>query len=496
MSYVLKRFDGSVAVRMDESYRRLVLLVTTLGAFMSPLDASIVSVALPSIASTFKMGYAEIIWVPVAYLLCLATLLLTFGRLSDIRGRKSFFVLGFLLFTVASGLCGFSQNGAELIIFRGAQGVGAAMFGATSAAIVTEVFPADKRGRALGINTIAVYTGLSMGPTLGGVLVQSLGWRSIFYINVPIGVVVVSVAAAKLKDVVNKRSLVGRFDLLGVTLFTAGLSLVLLALTLVGSVPFTNPLIIGALASGLVLLSAFLIVEFKQGANALLDLSLFRESRLFAAANLSALLNYTAYFAVPYFLSFYLQRLLGYSPAAAGLILITMPVPMALLSPVSGWLSDRFGSRLFASIGMGLIFASLVFLSQLSLDTPLLQIAAVLVTLGIGMGLFSAPNTSSVMGSVEKARLGVASGTLGTMRFIGQSMSLAIMGAVAATVIPPDALSAIFAGIGSAGSVSAAAFLRGESQAFLVGGIISIMGILTSTVRGREKRLAQIDGVS
>lgn len=481
---------------MTDSYRRQVLFVTTLGAFMSPLDASIVSVALPSIAATFGMGYAEVIWIPVAYLLCLATLLLTFGRLSDIRGRKSFFTLGFLLFTIASALCGFAQNGAELILFRGAQGVGAAMFGATSVAIVTEVFPPEKRGRALGINTLAVYTGLSAGPTLGGVIVQSLGWRSIFYINVPIGVVVVYVAATKLRELTKRKNIEGRFDFLGATSFTAGLSLILLGLTLIGTFPISNPFIIGTIVGGLGLLLVFLKIEYSRGKNALLDLNLFRGSKLFAAANLSALLNYTAYFAVPYFLSFYLQRLLGYSPAVAGLVLITMPVPMALLSPVSGWLSDRYGSRVFSSIGMGLIFSSLVFMSQLSLTTSLVEICIALVTIGIGMGLFSAPNTSSVMGSVDRPRLGAAAGTLATMRFVGQSLSLAIMGAVAATVIPPTTLAAIFAGTGSGSSVPATSFLVGQSYAFLVGAAIAVFGTLTSMVRGSEERVAKPSSAS
>jgi MFS family permease len=337
------------------------------------------------------------------------------------------------------------------------------------------------------VNTLAVYTGLSVGPTLGGVLVQSLGWRSIFYVNIPIGIIVIAVAATKLKVTAKAERLDERFDFLGATSFIGGLSLVLLGLTLVGTIPLIDLSIAGAMLGGLGLLTIFLIMELRRGKNALLDLSLFRGNRLFAAANLSALLNYTAYFAVPYFLSFYLQRLTGYSPLTAGLILISMPVPMALLSPISGWLSDRFGSRFFASIGMGLICASLLSLSQLGLNTPLSYVILTLFMMGIGMGLFSAPNTSSVMGSVGRPSLGAASGTLSTMRFMGQSLSLAIMGAVAATVIPPAALSAVFAGSGS-NMVPASAFLRGESRAFLVGAAIALIGILTSTVRGNERR--------
>lgn len=455
---------------------------------MTPLDASIVSVALPSIASTFGMGYTEVIWVPVAYLLTLATLLLTFGRLSDVRGRKRFFTLGFVVFTVASALCGLSQSGGEILVFRAAQGVGAAMIGATSAAIVTEVFPGRMRGRALGVNALAVYTGLSIGPTLGGVLVQAFGWRSIFYINVPIGIAVVAIATMKLKESGKRNLRTEHFDVSGAVSFTCGLALVLLGLTLIGTVPWSNPLLSGALLGGVSLLFIFIFVESRQKEDALLELGMFRKSRLFGAANVSALLNYAAYFAVPYFLSFYLQRLLSYSPAVAGLVLIAMPVPMALLSPVSGWLSDRFGSRFFASFGMSLMCLSLVLLSQLGLNTPLSYVIIALLMLGVGMGLFSAPNTSAVMGSVDARHLGVASGTLSTMRFVGQSLSLAFMGAFAATVIPPDVLSAIFGGIISEKTVSAEAFLRGENIAFSVGAVLAACGVITSMVRGAQRK--------
>ena len=454
---------------------------------MTPLDASIVSVALPSISSTFQMGYAGVIWIPVAYLLSLATLLLTFGKLSDIKGRKLFFTAGFAIFTIASALCGISQNGEMLIIFRGLQGISAAMIGATSTAIVTDVFPPEKRGKALGINVLAVYTGLAVGPTLGGILVQTLGWRSIFYINVPIGIAVSLIAMTKIKESAKHKTN-GHFDILGATTFTTGLALVLLGLTLTGNRSWIDPLTLGPLLGGLCLISLFLAVELRRGEQALLDLDLFRKSRLFAAANFSALLNYTAYFAVPYFLSFYLQTIRNMSPLITGLILIAMPIPMAILSPISGWLSDKIGSRLLASTGMALMCIALIFLSQIALSTPLTYLTATLLLLGIGMGLFSAPNTSSVMGSVDKRHLGIASGTISTMRFVGQSLSLAIMGAVAAAIIPPEVFSAIFGGFSNTGPVPAGAFLNGASLAFLAGAVIAFAGIITSTVRGNKEK--------
>lgn len=197
------------------------------------------------------------------------------------------------------------------------------------------------------------------------------------------------------------------------------------------------------------------------------------------------MLNYTAYFAVPYLLSFYLQTLQGISPLVTGLVLMAMPVPMAILSPISGWLSDRIGSRFLASTEMGLICVALIFISQLTLSTPLPYLTAVLFLLGVGMGIFSAPNTSSVMGSVDRRHLGIASGTISTMRFVGQSLSLAIMGAVAATVIPSQVFSSIFGG-GGASQVSADVFLRGAGLAFLTGAGIAFIGAITSVVRGNK----------
>ena len=467
-------------------YRQEVLLITTIGAFMAPLDASIVSVALPSIASTFNIGYEGIIWVPVAYLLSLATLLLAFGKLSDIKGRKKLFTAGFALFTAASALCGISQSGEQLIIFRIIQGISAAMIGATSAAIVTDVFPPEKRGKALGINVLAVYTGLAVGPTLGGVLVQSFGWQSIFYVNVPIGILVSYIAATRLKESATNRKSKQNLDLLGVATFTVALSLILVGLTLTGSASWADPAVYAPLLSGAAVLTVFLAIELKRGENALLDLDLFRKNRAFAAGNFSALLTYTAYFAVPYFLSFFLQALKDLTPLITGLVLVALPLPMAFLS-FSGWVSDKIGYRLLTTGGLATMAIALLLLSQLTLTTPLPYIVAALAMLGTGMGIFSAPNTSSVMGSVDKQHLGVASGTISTMRFVGQSLSLAIMGAVAATLIPPQVFAAIFGGVTGEGAVVADAFLKGANLAFLAGASIAFIGVVTSFLRGKSK---------
>ncbi len=467
------------------SYKWIVLLITTVGSFMTPLDSSIVSIALPSIASNLHVDFATIIWIPTSYLLCLSSLLLVFGRLADARGRRAPFILGFGLFTAASALCAVSQSGPQLIFFRAIQGVSASLIGSTGPAIVTDVFPDRERGKALGINAMAVYGGLSTGPTLGGFLVQSLGWRWIFLINLPIGIFVVALSLLMLKESKNAHER-RRFDLLGAITFTISLAALLLALTLGPSYRWVSYGTVGLFLTSIVFFILFVGVERRVGETAMFHTSLFCRNRLFGAANLTALLNYTSMFGVTFLMSFYLQRILGLGPADAGLILFSMPIVMAFFSPVSGWLSDRFGSRALSSAGMALTCLGLLALSTVSVNSSGFDVVIRLLLLGIGMGAFSAPNTSAVMGSVERNRLGVAAGTLATMRFMGQSMSLAIMGAVAATAIPSTVLSELLFGLQSqVGPVVAGVYVKGIHGAFLVSGFIAALGVFTSLVRGK-----------
>lgn len=468
------------------SYRWIVLLMTSIGAFMAPLDGSIVSVSLPSITKGLNMSYAMAIWVPTAYLAALTVLLLSIGRLSDMRGRKPFFVSGFAIFTLASLLCSISSNGLQLIAFRVMQGAGAAFIGATATAIVTDVFPGKERGKALGINTMAVYVGLAIGPSLGGFLTSAIGWRSIFYVNVPIGLFVILLSLWKLREsCVPKQK---RFDLAGASSFSLGIVPLLLALTLGGSYGWSSYLTISLLMGAGIFLALFFLIERIRGNDAMLDTSLFSKNRLFAAANLSALLNYTSFFGVSFFISFYLQRALNESALQAGAILFVMPVTMAVLSPLSGWLSDRLGSRILASLGMSLICVGLLWTSTLTLTSSPVDVAIRLFIIGSGMGLFSSPNTSAVMGSIERSRLGIASGTLATMRFLGQSLSLAMMSAIFATFLSSNMLSALFIGVNlPALGVAAQVFVEGMKGAFIISAIISAVGIATSLIRGSNK---------
>jgi EmrB/QacA subfamily drug resistance transporter len=451
---------------------------------MSPLDSSIVSVSLPSITSGLNMDYAMAIWVPTAYLAALTVLLLSIGRLSDMRGRKLFFISGFAIFTSASFLCSVSFSGLQLIAFRAVQGAGAAFMASTSPAIVTDIFPGKERGKALGINTMSVYVGLAAGPSLGGFLTGAVGWRSIFYINIPIGIFVIATAFWKLRE--PSMGSQKRFDLTGALSFSLGIVPLLLSLTLGGIYGWNAPFTISLLVIGGAFLGLFVFLERRKGDDAMLDVSLFSQNRLFSAANISALLNYTSFFGVSFFISFFLQRALNYSPLQAGVILFVMPVTMAVLSPISGWLSDRIGSRLLASVGMGAVCVGLLLISTLSLSSSSADVALRLFIIGFGMGLFSSPNTSAVMGSVEKNQLGIASGTLATMRFLGQSLSLALMSAVFATFLSSSVLSALFVGVNPSTLGSATqGFVDAMRIAFVIAAIISAAGVATSLVRGK-----------
>jgi EmrB/QacA subfamily drug resistance transporter len=468
---------------LTRPYMRIILLITCMGSMMAPLDSTIVSVSLPVMSADLRMSSETAIWIPTAYLVSLAVLLLTIGRLSDIKGRKNIFIIGFGIFVLGSLLCGQSQDGEQMIAFRVMQGIGAACIGATATAIITDTFPAKERGKALGINAMAVYIGLSLGPALGGLLTGIAGWRSIFWINIPIGIAVMIMAWHYVRDTGEIRR-EERLDVPGVLLFSVGVTSLLITLTLGEQYGWTTIGIIGLLSLAVVTLAAFVLVERRKGEAAMLDLSLITGNRLFAAANFSALLNYAAYFSVAFMLSYYMQEILDYSILYTGFVLLVMPVAMAVLSPISGWASDRIGSRLLASAGMATIAIGLLFMSTLTVGSSVGFIAVGLLVIGIGMGLFSSPNTSAVMGSVERRRLGVASGTLSTMRFVGQAVSLAIMGAIIASIAGPDFITSLTVGTADP-AVTAEAFVRGMNGVFLVGALIAAVGTVTSLARGR-----------
>ncbi len=443
--------------------RRLVLIVTTLASFLTPFMGSSVTVALPMIGRELGLGPLGLSWVATSYLLAAAILLVPFGKLADARGRTRIFTGGMVVYTAASLACTLSPSAGFLMASRVAQGLGGAMVFGTSVAILTAAFPPEQRGRVLGINVAAVYLGLSLGPSLGGILTEQLGWRSVFAGNVLAGLVTTLAAAWKLPG--DARPGTGaRFDWPGTVFYSIGLAAIISGFS---RLPGRGG--VALLATGLLAAAAFVRRE-RAAPDPLLDLRLFSENRVFAFSNLAALINYAATYAVAFLLSLYLQNLRGLGAQAAGLLLVVQPVVQAAVSPFAGRLSDRVPARTLASSGMAVIAVGLVGLAFISLDVPLAGVAVALAALGVGFGLFSSPNTSAVMGSVPRPQYGVASATLATVRMTGQALSMGIAMLVFAL----------------AGSGRGATSLPAVRAAFAVFAALSVLGTFASLARKQE----------
>jgi len=399
--------------------KKIALLLAVLAGFLTPFDLSAINIALPTIASEFSIDAVTIGWISSAYLLASAVFLVPFGRIADIHGRKKIFSAGLMIFTIASFVIVFSVSPPMIIFLRIVQGMGAALIFGTAVAILTSVTPPHERGKALGIYTTAVYLGLSMGPFLGGFLVTSFGWRSIFLVNVPLGILILAIIRTKLVgEWADARG--ESFDISGALLYGFALVCVMYGFSIL---PDVSGLVL--VVGGTLGLAAFVWWEHHTP-SPLINLSLFLKNRVFAFSNLAALINYSATFSVTFFLSFYLQYIKLLSPAVAGTILVTQPVVQAVFSSYAGRLSDRIEPGRIASAGMAITAGGLFLLSLLSADTSLTYLIGTLILLGLGFAFFSSPNTNAIMSSVIKPYYGVASGTLGTMRLVGQMLSMGI----------------------------------------------------------------------
>ncbi len=401
------------------SNKAVVLIVSIVAAFLTPFMSSSINIALPSIGREFKMSAVALGWVATAYLLTSAVFLVPFGKIGDIHGRKKVFGWGALLYAAASMFSTVAHSGLFLIGSRVLQGLGGAMFYTTGVAILTSAFPPGERGRALGLNVSSTYIGLSTGPVIGGFLTQHLGWRSIFWMNGILGLVLFGLVFWKLRGEWAEAK--GEsFDLAGSVILGLTLVAVMLGFSMLPKISGA-----GLLSGGLIGALIFIRWELRTE-DPVLNMNLFRKNAVFAFSNLAALMNYSATFAVGFLMSLYLQYSKGLSPQKAGLILIAQPVVMALFSPLAGRLSDRIEPRRIASAGMGLSALGLFLLSFAGKPTSIIFIGASLVVLGLGFALFSSPNTNAVMSSVEKRYYGVASAMLGTMRITGQMLSMGV----------------------------------------------------------------------
>ncbi len=444
-------------------------VVAALAAFIAPFMSSSINIALPSIGRDFRTSALLLGWVATSFILATALCLIPFGRLADLVGRKKVFFWGVVVNTVASVLCAVSGSVTVLIVFRIIQGVGSSMIFGTATAILTSVYPPSERGKALGLNTAAVYLGLSLGPVLGGVLTQQLGWRSIFWVNLPVGCLILGLVLWKVKgDWAEAKG--ERFDGRGSALFGMSLALMMYGFTrLPGGLGTT------LLLAGLAGLALFIRLE-RRVEHPVLDVRLFARNRVFAFSNLAALINYSATSAVGFLLSLYLQYIKGMKPQEAGLVLIAQPVMMMLFSPLAGKLSDRIEPRILASAGMAITSAGLILLIFLNGESSIGFIAGSLMLLGFGFALFSSPNTNAVMGSVEKKCYGVASATLATMRFTGGMASLGIAMLLFSLFIGRRAITPEFH----------PHFLRSVHAGFIVFAALCLAGVFASLTRGNR----------
>ncbi|HJU86587.1 MAG TPA: DHA2 family efflux MFS transporter permease subunit, partial [Gemmatimonadota bacterium] len=411
---------------VDYSQKWWVMLAIAMGVFLGTIDGSIVNVALPTLVADLDTTFPVVQWVVLAYLLTLATLVLGIGRLGDIVGKKPIYTWGFAVFTLGSVLCGLSPSVGWLIGFRVFQGIGAAMIFALGFAIITEAFPREERGRALGIQGAIVSVGIVLGPTLGGLLIGSLGWRWIFFVNLPVGIVGTITAIRYIPDVPPPGG--ERFDFVGAGAFLVMLLSVLLGLTFGQTHGFGHPLPLGLLGLAAVILPLYVTIE-RRAEHPMLDLSLFR-NRLVSVNLFAGWASFAAIGGVGILLPFYLERVLGHSPAEMGLLLSSLPLGLGLAAPAAGSISDRIGPWPVILVGLATLLASYLLMLTLGTDTGALAYLATMLPVGLGMGIFQSPNNSAIMGAVPPRRLGVTSGLLTITRITGQLSGISILGAV------------------------------------------------------------------
>jgi EmrB/QacA subfamily drug resistance transporter len=467
--------------RLD--YKWIALSCTSLGALFSVLNETTLVIALPVIMKDLHANMEIVMWTIMSYMLILTILVPSIGRVADMIGRKSLYVSGFSIFTLGSLLCGFAASGVQLLLFRIVQAIGGSLLLANSTAIVTDAFPKKDLGKALGINGMIINIAAVIGPILGGFLVN-FGWRSIFFVNVPIGILGTIWAWIQLKelDVLPEHQ---KFDWHGTIIFSIGLLALLIALTFGGFTGWFNKYIIGLFTISIILLVIFVYIE-NNSEEPMLDMRLFK-TRILAFAFSSNLLNGIARGAVTFLLIFYFQGIKGLDPLTAGILLAPFALAMMITSPISGWLSDKYGSRELSSIGLLISAIGLIGFTQITQNSSISGLIVWMLIMGLGSGMFFSPNTSAIMGAVPVEKRGIAAGTRTMMNNAGLVISMAIMMAIISSSISADALQRLFVGtqVGSRGIV-VADFISGLRLAFTISFGFSLLAAVISYLRGPQ----------
>ena len=458
----------------DENRKWWTLGALAFALFMIMLDNTVVNVALPSIQRDLGIGLSELEWTVNAYALTFAVLMLSGGKLADFFGRRRVFLLGLALFTFSSLACGLATSGGTLIGARTLQGVGAALMMPATLSIISATFPPRQRGLAIGIWAGVSAMALAIGPLIGGLIAEHIDWSWIFFVNVPIGILGLLVGRVVIEESRDTSS-DQRLDLPG--LLASGIGLFALTFTLIeaNSYGWTDPVIVGLLALSAVALAAFVLLELHQR-SPMLDLSLFRSST-FAGANVVALLVTLAMFGVFFFMSIYMQNVLGYSATKTGAAFLPMTVLIILIAPIAGRSSDRIGSRALMTVGMLCLAASLALFSRLGLDSTFWDIFPGLIVGGFGMALVMTPMTAAALGSVPVEKSGVGSGVLNTFRQVGGALGIAVMGAIVASYVDLDG-----------GRPDPSSFIDGFQTALRVSAAFALLGALVAWVTIRKRR--------
>jgi EmrB/QacA subfamily drug resistance transporter len=463
-----------------ENYRWWALSCTSLGMLLATLNSGTLIIALPDLERSLGTSLLTLVWVILAYMITSTVLVLTGGRLSDLFGRKRAYVGGFVIFALASLGAGFAADGTQLILWRIVQGVGGALLFANSAALVTDAFPREQLGLAMGTNTMVAAVGLVLGPVLGGALVE-ISWHWVFWFNVPLGLLGALWGALVLRELASRDPERG-LDLLGTTTFVAGLTGLVLGISRGGLSGWNDPVVIGGLAAAAVLLPLFVVIEHRSRAP-MLDLTIFRD-RLFAAATGAAFINGLSRFALLFVFVFYYQGAQGDDPITAGIKLAPMAIGMLVSSPLAGIWADRRGSRALAAWGMVVTAVGLALMTTLQATSPYWQSGLWLLIVGVGSGLFNSPNTAAMMGAVPPQRRGIAAGARTMLQNTGAVISIAFVIAIVTAAIPKDVLFKIFSGVTSGLSeAQLQPFIHNMHTALLVLAIVSLFGAVVSMLR-------------
>jgi EmrB/QacA subfamily drug resistance transporter len=472
-------------------YKWWALSCTSLGMLLATINSGTLIIALPDLERSLGTSLLQLVWVILAYMIASTVLVLTAGRLSDLFGRKNAYVGGFVVFALASLGAGFSGSGTELILWRIVQGVGGAFLFANSGALVTDAFPREQLGVAMGTNTMVAAMGLVLGPVLGGALVE-LSWHWVFWFNVPFALLGALWGALILRELAKPDSVRG-LDIPGTLTFIAGLTGLVLGISKGGLSGWDDPIVIGGLIAAVVLLPTFVLIEHR-GRAPMLDLTIF-EDRLFAAATAAAFINGLSRFALLFVFVFYFQGAQGDDPITAGIKLAPMAIGMLVASPLAGLAADKRGSRGLAAWGMVVSAAGLALMTTLKAGSPYWQSSLWLLIVGVGSGMFNSPNTAAMMGAVPAHRRGIAAGARTMLQNTGAVLSIAFVLAIVTAAIPQDVLFKIFSGLASGlTDAQLEPFIHNMHVALLVLALTSLVGAGVSLLRPSHTAVRPVYG--